>query len=1087
MGRAALWLLCIAVVLGVAGGGLALTLPGRAFEAPAWVERRVEARLQELLPQHDIRVSRMRVAFEDDLRPRIGLQDVELSDLQGLTRLSLNDIDLGLSFGAVAQGQVRARDLHVSGVVVAVGRARDGTLDLSFGQGGGARAQFSDLPSALEAVTTTLNDPRLDGMERVLLDGLTIRYDDARAGRNWTVDGGRVDVTREDRDVTVAGSFAVLGGRSYVASLEAEMTTDLDTGKSRFALDVADFAAQDLATQSPALAWLDVLRAPISGTLSGEIGQRGGLSPLQASLTLGEGVVQPTEATRPIPFRSARTGFVYDPASGELQFDLLDLDSAWLSLGGRGQVLLGDIRNGLPTAYTGQFQLDHVAGTMGDVFDGERELGAANLALKVTLDPFEVKLGQAVLRDPFLPVTVRGRAAAGPDGWVYGLEAVAERLEAPRVMELWPAEFKKKTRDWVATNVPEAILSNVQFAMRNGEPGADQKVNLYLGFGFDDARVRFMKTLPPIEDGSGQFTLYDGRLAVSARGGHITAPEGGRIEVGGTEYVMPDLRLRPNPAEIALQGEGPVTAILSLLDQPPFRFLTKAGQPVTLAREGRARFEGDIALPIKPKLAPGEVTYAFSGTATGVVSDTLIKGRTLAASSLDVTVDPEAIVIAGKGLLSDVPFDGSWRQPLGKPGVPGEVKARVTLSDSGLRAFGITLPKGTLSGQGTGDLSITLGRGKAPSFALTSSLAGLGLKIPPINWQMSQGQTGEFRVAGSLGEAPKVDRLSLSAPGLKASGALDLGPNGAFKAARLDRVRAGSWLDAAVTLTSRGANATPAIRVEGARVDMRSAPFGADAGQGSGGGAAGGGNAPLAIVVEELVISEGIRLAPFQGSFTMGKGLDGSFRGKVNGRATVEGRVTPSRNGSGFELRSKDAGKALSAAGLLRRASGGALTLRMRPVADRPGHYDGALKIQNTRLTDAPAIAALLSAISVVGLIDQMAGEGIFFSDVDADFRLAPDRVTITKSSAVGPSMGISMDGIYRMKDGYMDMQGVVSPIYLLNGIGAIFSRNREGLFGFHYWIKGTAANPKVGVNPMSILTPGMFRDLFRKPPPKVK
>jgi hypothetical protein len=66
-------------------------------------------------------------------------------------------------------------------------------------------------------------------------------------------------------------------------------------------------------------------------------------------------------------------------------------------------------------------------------------------------------------------------------------------------------------------------------------------------------------------------------------------------------------------------------------------------------------------------------------------------------------------------------------------------------------------------------------------------------------------------------------------------------------------------------------------------------------------------------------------------------------------------------------------------------------------------------------------------------------------------------------------------------------MQGVISPIYLLNGIGALFTRKGEGLFGFNYRLQGNAKDPKVSINPLSILTPGMFREIFRAAPPKLE
>ena len=110
---------------------------------------------------------------------------------------------------------------------------------------------------------------------------------------------------------------------------------------------------------------------------------------------------------------------------------------------------------------------------------------------------------------------------------------------------------------------------------------------------------------------------------------------------------------------------------------------------------------------------------------------------------------------------------------------------------------------------------------------------------------------------------------------------------------------------------------------------------------------------------------------------------------------------------------------------------------------------------------------------------------GITLSEVDAEFNLGPDRLTLYSSSAVGPSLGISLDGIYDLKNSRMDMQGVLSPVYFLNGMGQIFSRRGEGLFGFNFRLSGAAKDPRVSVNPLSILTPGAFREIFRRAPPQ--
>lgn len=87
----------------------------------------------------------------------------------------------------------------------------------------------------------------------------------------------------------------------------------------------------------------------------------------------------------------------------------------------------------------------------------------------------------------------------------------------------------------------------------------------------------------------------------------------------------------------------------------------------------------------------------------------------------------------------------------------------------------------------------------------------------------------------------------------------------------------------------------------------------------------------------------------------------------------------------------------------------------------------------------------------------------------------------------MGASLGVSIAGLYGTKTKRLALQGVVSPIYLVNGIGALLTRRGEGVFGFNYAVAGTADAPQVQVNPLSILTPGMFREIFRAPAPVLR
>ncbi|MEK6205750.1 MAG: hypothetical protein N2B02_09000, partial [Amylibacter sp.] len=43
-----------------------------------------------------------------------------------------------------------------------------------------------------------------------------------------------------------------------------------------------------------------------------------------------------------------------------------------------------------------------------------------------------------------------------------------------------------------------------------------------------------------------------------------------------------------------------------------------------------------------------------------------------------------------------------------------------------------------------------------------------------------------------------------------------------------------------------------------------------------------------------------------------------------------------------------------------------------------------------------------------------------------------------------------------------------------------------EGLFSFVYKVKGTSEDPIISVNPLSVLAPGVFREIFRTEKPDV-
>ena len=178
-------------------------------------------------------------------------------------------------------------------------------------------------------------------------------------------------------------------------------------------------------------------------------------------------------------------------------------------------------------------------------------------------------------------------------------------------------------------------------------------------------------------------------------------------------------------------------------------------------------------------------------------------------------------------------------------------------------------------------------------------------------------------------------------------------------------------------------------------------------------------------------------------------------------------------------------GEVLAAAGIFPDARGGRLDLTLDPGGGR-GEYTGRIELAGVRVGNLPVLAELLNAVSIVGLLEQLQSGGLLFDTAGADFRIDPRGLTIRDASAVGASFGVSLDGIYDARARELDLRGVLSPVYLVNAIGRPLTRAGEGLFGFTFRIRGPTGATRVEANPLSLLAPGMLRDIFRGNPPEL-
>ena len=1047
----------------------------REITAPSWVRERVEASAAEALGGGALRFEAITVRVPRDLHPEVRLLGVTLADRDGRLLARVPEVTAQVSpRGLLFQRRLLVQEIALRGSELALARAEDGSVQLAFGDRGRAPAvgRAEGLASLPDQFERLFERPALEALQAIRVDGLVVNYHDARAGRSWTLDGGLLALDLSGGMTRLTGEVSLLSGRSYVSHGQLDYESPRGSRAAKMSLVLTDIAASDVATQAPALTWLGVVDAPISMALRAELDASGALGPTTVALKIAQGQLRPAAGAAPVPFDVARAYLAYDPATQAVRFDRVEVRSDWGSVLGEGDAYLREIEAGLPRALLGQFSLQEITIDPPGLYDEPQRLPGASAQFRLRLNPFTIEVAEASLGLPGganSRLHLEGELGASPEGWRVAIDGSLPSIARDALLEVWPERFRPGLRTWIETSLSAGRLRDVAAAFRLA-PGAVPA--LAVTSGFEDLSVRALASHPPVTDGAGWLSWEAGTFTAALDRGTVRPPVGGTLDLAGTAITIHPGDAVRAPATVDLRAQGPITAALSFLDEPPWRFLSAAKLPVTLGT-GRAEAKGSLDFYIGP-MTQDELRFDIDTTLQELRSDVLIPGYPLAADSLDLSVTQHGIEIAGAARLGTIEVDGAWRQDFA-PEVEGRsvVEARAAITPEVLAQFGIALPEGSVTGQGTGTMTVTLDPNEPPAFAFRSDLRGLRLSLPEMGWAKEPARAGALLVEGTLGAPVRVDRLSLSAADLTAEGDLRLTGAGAFDRLRLSKVQLGDWLDAGVTLTARAGSDTPAIAVTGGTVDLGAATFG------SGGAGEGG---PISVQLDRLQVTEAIALTDFAGEFSTVSGLEGGFSGFVNGGPPITGRAAPQEGRVAARIQAGDAGAVMRAANLFTMAHGGSMDLLLLPVG--PESYSGELWITDLRVRDAPVLASLLNAASGVGLLQQLGGQGIVFDEVSADFRIDPTAVVVGRSSAMGVGLGLSLDGVFDTEAYSMDFQGVLSPFYLLNGIGSILTRPGEGLLGFNFTMRGDPDDPSVGVNPLSVLTPGMFREIFRRAPP---
>ena len=188
-----------------------------------------------------------------------------------------------------------------------------------------------------------------------------------------------------------------------------------------------------------------------------------------------------------------------------------------------------------------------------------------------------------------------------------------------------------------------------------------------------------------------------------------------------------------------------------------------------------------------------------------------------------------------------------------------------------------------------------------------------------------------------------------------------------------------------------------------------------------------------------------------------------------------------------IEVKFDDFGLFLKTVGVTDDFLNGKGILKLKLKKNTQSVLSGSYNIDNFSIKNASFLTRILQLASFTGLLEILGNDGIPFQKLSGNFDKKNNLIFIENTKFEGISLGATVKGELNTKDKNIKLDGVLVPAYAINSIinkipliGEIVTGiEGEGIIGVKYKAEGHYENPKYSINPFSLFTPGILRNLF--------
>jgi hypothetical protein len=1079
--------------------------------------------------RHTVSVGGTQIERTEKGGASVRLLDVVVRDADGTVVASAPKAEIGISGTGLLTGHLMARSLNLVGAETAIRIEPDGRLTVFAGAdkrpivsaavppkpqapaspdaGGAATASPTDEAAAhsgglqefaaILGWIDNLGETGLDGQElrEVGLKNGRLTVDDRRNGRQLNFDHINVSLTRPRQGGLM---FKLESGNKERPWIINAAIRPLGEGVRALGIEARNVSIRDLLLpmrmNDPAFS----ADFPISASIRADIAPDGTPQLVNGELVADAGsIVSRDNPDVDVDIDRALVRFNWDLQrhtliapfqirSGGNQFTLranveppTGRESAWVVTMSRDDPVIDPVILGAP---------------MG-TDEGALALNRANVRLRIDPAKKRIELDQADLRrsdtrpGQNIAAAVTGSLDfSGPEPRLaFGV--AANRMPGWALIRMWPSFITADVRRWVVQHITGGTVERLVIAGNaplpeynpKGPPLSDDGLSLELET--SGAVIKPVAALPAIRDADLSLRIVGRNVAINVGRGTVEVA-GRRLNVSNGLFQVPDTHPKPAQSRTTFKIDGTLPAVAALLASEGLR--DSVGLPLDPAgMRGTVSAQVQVDTPIGKAAPKDAATYSIAADLTNFGADKLLFGQKVEAANLKVNASNAGYQLAGDVKIAGTPAKIDLSKTTAAP--DAELRLAANVDEAARRRMGLDVGSAI-----TGSLPIRLTA--RVNGDMTDVRSTVEADLSPVRiddllpgWEKPPGRPAHASFTFyKNAKITRLEDLALDGGGVNVKGTIELDAAGDVTSADFP-VFSLSEGDKASLIANRAADGALRVVMRGDVYDGRNFVKSAMSGERENSRQK---QTDIDLDVKLGVVTgyngEALRAVSLRLARRAGRIRSFNLESKVGRDSPLVGdmRVRARDNHSVLFFETPDAGALFRLTDFYPRMHGGQMWIAMDPPAQDQPMQSGTLYIHDFVVRNEPALQRVLSNAP------NAPGAGVDFAELHADFTRGAGRMSIRDGIVRGPVIGITVEGQIDYAHNDTHVRGTFVPFYGLNNmfgqipiVGILLGGgSNEGLLGITYDAVGPPSAPRVNINPVTAITPGLLRKFVPSP-----